>query len=70
MAAEIGVRSDDSLANLPRFARGSSDADEVRRLLAVALILDGENHSEATMVAGVTLQIMRDLVLCFNEGGP
>jgi hypothetical protein len=38
--------------------------------LAVALILDGRSRSEAAKVAGVTLQIVRDWVLRFNESGP
>ena len=70
MAAGIGVRSDYTSADLRRFARRSGDADQVRRLLAVAVILDGGSRSEAARVAGVTLQIVRDWVLRFNEGGP
>lgn len=70
MAAAIGVRTDYTSADLRRFARRSGDADQVRRLLAVALILDGGSRSEAAKVAGVTLQIVRDWVLRFNEGGP
>lgn len=70
MAAAIGVRSDYTSADLRQFARRSDDADQVRRLLAVALILDGGSRSEAGKVAGVTLQIVRDWVLRFNEGGP
>ena len=70
MAAAIGVRTDYTGADLRGFARRSGDADQVRRLLAVALILDGSSRSEAAKVAGVTLQIVRDWVLRFNEGGP
>lgn len=70
MAAAIGVRSDYTSADLRRFARRSGDGDQVRRLLAVALILDGGSRSEAAKVAGVTLQIVRDWVMRFNEGGP
>jgi transposase len=70
MAAAVGVRSDYTSADLRLFARRSGDADQVRRLLAVALILDGRSRSEAAKVAGVTLQIVRDWVLRFNEGGP
>ena len=70
MAAAIGVRSDYTSSDLRGFARRCSDADQVRRLLAVALILDGGSRSEAAKIAGVTLQIVRDWVLRFNEGGP
>lgn len=70
MAAAIGVRTDYISADLRRFSRRCGDADQVRRLLAVALILDGGSRSEAAKFAGVTLQIVRDWVLRFNEGGP
>lgn len=70
MAAAIEVRSDYTSADLRRFARRCDEADQVRRLLAVALILDGGSRSEAAKVAGVTLQIVRDWVLRFNDGGP
>ena len=62
MAAAIGVRSDYTSSDLRGFARRSGDADQVRRLLAVALILDGRSRSEAAKIAGVTLQIVRDWV--------
>ena len=70
MAAAIGVRRDYTSADLRMFSRRCDDADQVRRLLAVALILDGGSRSEAAKIAGVTLQIVRDWVLRFNEGGP
>ena len=70
MAAAIRVGSDYSSADLRRYARRCGDADQVRRLLAVALILDGSSRSDAAKVAGVTLQIVRDWVVRFNDGGP
>lgn len=70
MAAAIKIRTGYTSADLRRFARRCGDADQVRRLLAVALILDGGRRSEAANVAGVTLQIVRDWVLRFNKGGP
>jgi transposase len=70
MAAAIGVRTDHSSKDLRLFARRCGDPDQVRRLLAVALILDGGSRSDAAKVAGVTLQIVRDWVLRFNADGP
>ena len=70
MAAAIGVRSDYTSTDLRRFARQCGDADQVRRVLALALILDGGSRSDAARMAGVTLQIVRDWVLRFNEAGP
>ncbi|MCX9146113.1 helix-turn-helix domain-containing protein, partial [Erythrobacter sp. WG] len=70
MAAAIGVRKDHTSEDLRRFARRCGDPDQVRRLLAMALILDGGSRSEAAKFAGVTLQIVRDWVLRFNAEGP
>lgn len=70
MAAAIGVRSDFTPEDLRRFSRGCGDPDQVRRLLALALILDGSSRSEAAKAAGVTLQIVRDWVIRFNADGP
>jgi transposase len=70
MAAAIGVRSDYTSTDLRRFTRRCSDADQVRRVLALALILDGGSRGEAARMAGVTLQIVRDWVLRFNADGP
>lgn len=70
MAAAIGLRTDYSPADLRRAARGCSDADQVRRLLAIAAIADGGSRSEAARIGGVTLQIVRDWVLRFNADGP
>ena len=39
-------------------------------MFALAVILDGGSRSEAARIAGVTLQVVRDWVLKFNEGGP
>ncbi len=70
MAAAIGVRSDYTSVDLRRFARRCGDADQVRRVLALAVILDGGSRSDAARMAGVTLQIVRDWVLRFNDAGP
>ena len=48
----------------------SADADQVRRLLALAAIYDGGSRTEAAEVGGVTLQVVRDWVLRFNAHGP
>jgi hypothetical protein len=42
------------------------DAKQVRRLLALAVILDGGTRTEGARVGGVGLQIVRDWVLRFN----
>ena len=64
------LRDDCDAAELKRAARESDDADQVRRLLALAAIYDGASRSEAAQIGGVTRQIVRDWVMRFNEGGP
>jgi transposase len=66
----IGLRSDFDAAGVRRAARASKDANQVRRLLALAAIYDGSSRSEAAAIGGVTLQIVRDWVLKFNGSGP
>jgi hypothetical protein len=60
MAAAIGLREDFSGHDLRRLARESGDAKQVRRLLALAVILDGGRRTEAARFGGVGLQIVRD----------
>lgn len=70
MAAALHVRSDYSADDLRRLARDSDDADQTRRLLALAVILDGGSRGAAARTVGVGLQVIRDWVLRFNDGGP
>lgn len=70
MAAAIDLRSDFDGDGLRRVARASKDGRQVRRLLALASIYDGETRSEAARIGGVTLQIVRDWVVRFNALGP
>lgn len=70
MARAVDVRTDYSASDLRRLARRCDDGDRVRRLLALAAILDGCSRSEAAKIGGVTLQIVRDWVIRFNAEGP
>jgi hypothetical protein len=70
MGAAIEIRGDLSGEDLRRLARGSRDAAQVRRLLALAVILDGGTRTEAARVGGVGLQIVRDWVLRLNAERP
>ena len=69
MAAAIELRGDFSGDELRRLSRGSRDAKQVRRLLALAVIRDGGSRTEAARIAGVGLQSVRDWVLRFNAEG-
>lgn len=70
MAAAIALRGDYKSAQLRDLARQSADADQVRRLLALALVYDGGSRSEGARAGGVGLQTFRDWVLRFNAAGP
>lgn len=70
MAAPVPLRNDYDAAALRRLARSSHDPGQVRRLLALAAIYDGEARSMAAEIGGVGLQTVRDWVLRFNDGGP
>src|SRR5258707_2541169 len=70
MAAAIGVRGDYDTARLRELAKRSEDANQTRRLLALAAIYDGGSRTEAAKLGGVGLQTVRDWVLAFNAEGP
>src|SRR5258708_14843600 len=70
MAAAIGVRGDYDAARLRELAKRSEDANQTRRLLALAAIYDGGSRTEAAKLGGVGLQTVRDWVLAFNAAGP
>ena len=57
-------------AQLRGLAKRSQDADQTRRLLALAAIYDGGSRTEAARIGGVGLQTVRDWVLAFNAEGP
>lgn len=70
MGSPVPLRSDYDSAALIRLARLSRDSDQARRLLALASIYDGSRRSAAARLGNVTLQIIRDWVLRFNQDGP
>ena len=51
-------------------SRRTRNADQGRRLLALAAIYDGGSRSEAARIGSVGLQTVRDWVLRFNAAGP
>jgi transposase len=66
----IPLRSDYDAARVRIAARESKNANQVRRLLALAAIYNGASRAEAAEIGGVTRQIIRDWVLKFNTDGP
>ena len=70
MGAAIALREDYDAAALRRIAKGSTDAAQSRRLLALAAIYDGGRRGDAARVGATDLQVIRDWVLRFNVAGP
>ncbi len=70
MGAAIRLRADYAGAMLRRLAKASSDANQTRRLLALAVIYDGGKRSDAAALGGVGLQVVRDWFVRLNADGP
>ena len=70
MAAPIALREDFDGLRLRALAKASDDANQTRRLLALAVIYDGGTRTMAARLGGVGLQTVRDWVLAFNAEGP
>jgi len=62
-------REDSSAAELRALAASTRDGRVVRRLLAIALVLEGESREEAAQLNGMDRQTLRDWVHRYNEEG-
>jgi transposase len=70
MALAIGItRTDLDAAGLRREAGRSRDASAARRMLALALVMDGKSRTEAAQAAGMDRQTLRDWVHRYNDEG-
>jgi transposase len=58
-----------SAADLRRLASREKDGQVVRRLLALALILEGHSRTEAAQMSGMDRQTLRDWVHRYNAEG-
>ena len=67
-AVKITLR-DHTATDLRAFAAKCRDAMQSRRLLAIALILDGATRLEAARATGMDRQTLRDWVHHYNEAG-
>jgi len=66
----VKLRTDFDASGLRLLARKCRNANQARRLLALALVYDGKSRTEAANTGGVGLQILRDWILRFNADGP
>jgi hypothetical protein len=66
MTRALVLRADDDALALRRSTKASRDADQTRRLLALAAIYNSDSRAEAAELAAVTRQIVRDWVKRFH----
>jgi transposase len=70
MSAAIGItQTDHTPVELRALAAKCDDASKTRRLLAIAMILDGASRLDAARQAGMDRQTLRDWVHRYNEAG-
>jgi transposase len=70
MVAAVKItRTDHTAVELRGLAAKSNDAAQVRRLLALALILEGQSRHTAATQAGMDRQTLRDWVHRYNAEG-
>jgi transposase len=67
--AVVITRLDHSPAELRALAAKSNDADQTRRLLAIAMIVGGASRLDASRQTGMDRQTLRDWVHRYNETG-
>src|SRR5215217_18166 len=70
MATAVTVRVDFSADELRRLAAASKHANQSRRLLSLAAVVDGMSRADAARIGGMDRQTLRDWVHRFNERGP
>src|SRR3954470_273341 len=70
MATAVTVRADFSTDELRRLAAASKHANQSRRLLSLAAVVDGMSRVDAARIGGMDRQTLRDWVHRFNERGP
>src|SRR6516164_3342846 len=70
MGAAVPLRTDFSAGELRQLAKRAEDADQARRLLSLAAVLDGMNRKDAAEIGAMDRQTLRDWAHRFNEKGP
>ena len=70
MSAGVAItREDHTAGELRRTAARSRDANAARRMLALALVMEGKPRSEAAAACGMDRQTLRDWVHRYNAFG-
>ena len=66
----VAVGTEYSAAEVRALAKAAVVPEQARRLLAIALILEGASRAEAARSTGMDRQTLRDWVHRFNAAGP
>ena len=66
----VAVGTEYRAAEVRALAKAAVVPEQARRLLAIALILDGASRAEAARSTGMDRQTLRDWVHRFNAAGP
>jgi len=70
MVAAVAItRRDYTASELRDAAKRTNDADAARRMLALALVLEGKSRCEAAMTCGMDRQILCDWAHRYNADG-
>ena len=67
--SSLALRGDFDATAVRRLARAAVDADQARRLLAIAAVYDGMSRADAARIGGMDRQTLRDWVHRFNAEG-
>jgi len=70
MPAAVGLRPDWDAKRVRAAARGAKDADQARRLPAIAAAYEGQDRTTAAKIGAMDPQRLRDWVRRFNAMGP
>jgi transposase len=70
MPKVVEIKPSHTPAELRRLAASGKNANQSRRLLSIAAVLDGMSRAEAAKIGGMDRQTLRDWAHRFNEHGP
>ena len=70
MASAVSLRGDYTASDLRALAAATKNANQSRRLLSLAAVLEGMNRTAAARIGGMDRQTLRDWVHRFNAHGP
>ncbi len=70
MPRTVEIEPSHTPSQLRRLAASTKDANQSRRLLSIAAVLDGMSRADAARNGGMDRQTLRDWMHRFNAHGP